>query len=64
MKLPSVVSIIARPVSMTCGFVVGSRKLRMARVCLFVCDLLCSLALPLFIATVNACVSDACVELQ
>ena len=48
----SVISICANPVSITRGAVAGSRKRRMARVCLLVCDLLWKLALPLFMSTV------------
>ena len=51
-KLPTVVSIIANPVSRTRGFVVGSRKRRIALVCLLVFDLLWELAFPLFMLTV------------
>lgn len=60
----SVVSIIAKPVSITRGAVTGSRKRRIALVWRFVCDLLWKLALPLFMSTVYACVAVACVELQ
>ena len=64
MKLPSVISTIASPVSITLGGVTGKRKRRIARVCLFVCDLLWKFGLPLFMSTVYACVAVACVDDQ